>query len=1059
MVNLSHRVQVIFSQTGAENIGRGLQTITNYGGQANQTLQQTSTNLQAYTTNQQQAQAVTQQSGQSISIFGRNMQGFAGSTTTANQGISIFNNNLKTVQGGLSNTNTLLPSSISQTKSFGESVKSTAGNFSTLAIGISTTAQGAISLARNYRDLNDLQINIDRTARRVSLAQEGVDKAQRKVTEAVKAHGAGSKEAADANRDLTQAEEMLSVQTRMLEEQHEAFGDFQMNFAMSIIPTVIGAIGTMGAAFAQAGIKMSSFASAMSRLPAIIASVNTALGFSGLLGTLGSIATLLPPLLAAIALVRDVPMIQEQGKLLETATDPTKTMLERKKAELAMLKQETKPFNILSWDVFSPEAYGRGAAQLANPTEIEEAKKRIPILEKEIAKLESTRGGANLKEREYNNLMNQQAGILPDVTKKTVDYSHAVDMYSEAGVKLNSELYDQGTLQGILDYANKNQIKNYASLWEKTNAINTVYTLQNQNLTKTHDSLLAQAVAVGATGDELAGLITTEGKNNDQLTTYNAKLTAVINKHGELTPAQKESKQKWEEQNKTLLETSGFIDDIANKYGLKLNPQMRLTTKQIQEATKAFEEYDKAVTELKDPSELFKLKDFKVKFDVEDEFHDFLKSLPKGLRKDIVFNIKSQAVNENAKQLLGLMAKTALQDVEIGIRFVSNEKEADKYIDKMVQGIKDQFKRKGKDWKADPDINAAIMKLLEIKGQPDSWSKVLDYFTSSDFLKIIEKIDPKSAEIIQALLDEKEMVAAVEKAGTGIRKAINTKLFPQKGTKLGPLVSEKGGFVSDETFKRLIGIPDKPVEVEVKANTDQAQTSLGDLEKQAGSTWNVLEDVNETLGNIPNVSGKIDPNTSSFNKLWAQGSSAWNAVKDVNSALKNVPNVSKTIDSNAKSFDSLARSAGDAWNAISDTKDVLEEIDGQKYKATFEVEFKATGDAIAKEKAGGGSSGGGGSGRQYGGAWISNAARIWKGMSISEFNKPELNMTIPLTNPANITGKQTVDVPFGANIMGGGGTPTYQSIHLRIDGNDIIKDKDLYFNIAPQFGKNLGQYI
>ena len=69
------------------------------------------------------------------------------------------------------------------------------------------------------------------------------------------------------------------------------------------------------------------------------------------------------------------------------------------------------------------------------------------------------------------------------------------------------------------------------------------------------------------------------------------------------------------------------------------------------------------------------MKDFKVKFEVEDEFHDFMKSLPKGMRQTITFNVKSEAANENAKQLLGMIAKTALQDIELGVQFKANEDE------------------------------------------------------------------------------------------------------------------------------------------------------------------------------------------------------------------------------------------------------------------------------------------------------------------------------------------------------------------------------------------------
>jgi hypothetical protein len=173
----------------------------------------------------------------------------------------------------------------------------------------------------------------------------------------------------------------------------------------------------------------------------------------------------------------------------------------------------------------------------------------------------------------------------------------------------------------------------------------------------------------------------------------------------------------------------------------------------------------------------------------------------------------------------------------------------------------------------------------------------------------------------------------------------------------------------------------------------------------------------------------------------------------MNDALDNVPNVSSTINKNAKAMDNLAKSAGDAWNAVSDVIDALDEVDGMKVKASVEVNFKATGDQIAIDKAKGGG--------QYGQMFISNQAAIWKGKRISEFNKPELNMTIPLSkNPSNITMREEVAFPSGGigKLNLGGGGAQYNNINLRIDGNGIIRDQDIYFNVAPQLGRNISRY-
>ena len=53
------------------------------------------------------------------------------------------------------------------------------------------------------------------------------------------------------------------------------------------------------------------------------------------------------------------------------------------------------------------------------------------------------------------------------------------------------------------------------------------------------------------------------------------------------------------ELNKVTAENAQFVDDMANKYGQKLNPNMKLTTKQIAEATAAFDALDQAITDLR----------------------------------------------------------------------------------------------------------------------------------------------------------------------------------------------------------------------------------------------------------------------------------------------------------------------------------------------------------------------------------------------------------------------------------------------------------------------------
>lgn len=171
--------------------------------------------------------------------------------------LNTFKTNLKTLDTATKSSATNIKAANDQLKqtditstSLSAKLKGLGSNFNTLAIGIGATATSVISLWRNYRDLEDTNIAVDRTTRKLSLAQEAQIKAQEKVNELIRAGKKGTPEYEQALLDLDQANQAVSIATDMHGEALERQSDTYQNFYMSIIPSAIGVVsslvGTLG---------------------------------------------------------------------------------------------------------------------------------------------------------------------------------------------------------------------------------------------------------------------------------------------------------------------------------------------------------------------------------------------------------------------------------------------------------------------------------------------------------------------------------------------------------------------------------------------------------------------------------------------------------------------------------------------------------------------------------------------------------------------------------------------------------------------------------------------
>ncbi len=137
----------------------------------------------------------------------------------------------------------------SSLQTVGEKTKAFATALPGIINGLGNVATSAVMLYRNYRDLSDAQIAVDRTARRVSVAQQAQRKAQEKVNKLVEEGKTDTPEYAEALVDLEQANQNVSVATDMNSEALEAQSDAYQDFYLSVIPGVLGVLGTLASTF------------------------------------------------------------------------------------------------------------------------------------------------------------------------------------------------------------------------------------------------------------------------------------------------------------------------------------------------------------------------------------------------------------------------------------------------------------------------------------------------------------------------------------------------------------------------------------------------------------------------------------------------------------------------------------------------------------------------------------------------------------------------------------------------------------------------------------------
>ena len=352
--------------------------------------------------------------------------------------LSTIARDLKSVATEAKNTSTplkgistSLDQSTKSATSFGSKIKSLGSNFSTSIASIGTLGGTVLNLSRQYQDLGDSQIAVDKAQLKVSKTTEATGAATDKLNGLVAKGVTSGAEYEKALLDVQQAQEAQSIATQNLTERQEDHQRAQENFWIGLVPTVTSAgtsvmaiLKDMGGTKGFGGLKtvLSGLGSkASGLLSGVVGGFEgissssggmiknlSAVGPSGIQGGAGltalgggadvaktsmaslglTLAAVLAPLYAAAALIKDIPELmkfQEATKVIETVDDP----LVRLKARKLQLEQLLQPLN---WDPNSWAAAIKGALDPKEFANMTEELKQINI---QIAQFEAKAGSAS----------------------------------------------------------------------------------------------------------------------------------------------------------------------------------------------------------------------------------------------------------------------------------------------------------------------------------------------------------------------------------------------------------------------------------------------------------------------------------------------------------------------------------------------------------------------------------------------------------------------------------------------------------------------------------------
>src|SRR6185369_14223167 len=155
------------------------------------------------------------------------------------------------------------------TTSLGSKLASAGKQFSGTLTNVAALGSTVVNLSRQYQDLSDTQIRVDKTQLKVSKTAEVVRAAQAKLNVLVKKGVTTGAEYEQALLDVKQAQEASTLAVTMngeaLEDQQRAYE----NFFLGLAPTILTAGSSITSMFKEMGgdAGMGGFATKLKSLP------------------------------------------------------------------------------------------------------------------------------------------------------------------------------------------------------------------------------------------------------------------------------------------------------------------------------------------------------------------------------------------------------------------------------------------------------------------------------------------------------------------------------------------------------------------------------------------------------------------------------------------------------------------------------------------------------------------------------------------------------------------------------------------------------------------------
>jgi len=151
----------------------------------------------------------------------------------------------KTAGGPLNQLTKSMDQTSKSSQTFGQRLKSFGSNFGQLTASVGSLGGSLVGLTRQYQDLGDSQIRVDRVTLKLSKSQEAARSAHAKLNQ-LQAKGITSgAQYEQALLDVKQAEEQVKIQTQLLTEAQEDHQRAQEDFWIGLVPTITSAAGTI----------------------------------------------------------------------------------------------------------------------------------------------------------------------------------------------------------------------------------------------------------------------------------------------------------------------------------------------------------------------------------------------------------------------------------------------------------------------------------------------------------------------------------------------------------------------------------------------------------------------------------------------------------------------------------------------------------------------------------------------------------------------------------------------------------------------------------------------